>query len=111
MSSVKTLEEAKATPGVLYMRMPVTQFGTVSVPLEGVPRFMEIHVLTFLQLASHHFQMEFKRFTEILEVGGEHAVKQLDEWAGEGKLPTGTEGEISSQKIQKRGQSIRRNSI
>lgn len=31
VSSVKTLEEAKKTPGVLYMRMPVTQFGTVSL--------------------------------------------------------------------------------
>ena len=30
VSSVKTLEDAKATPGVLYLRMPVTQFGTVS---------------------------------------------------------------------------------
>ena len=30
MSSVKTLEEAKTTPGVFYMRQPVTQFGTVS---------------------------------------------------------------------------------
>lgn len=29
VSSVKTLEEAKATPGVMYMRLPVTQFGTV----------------------------------------------------------------------------------
>lgn len=55
--------------------------------------------------------MEFKRFTEILEVGSEHAKKQLAEWAAAGKLPTGTEGEISASKVQKRGQSIRRNSI
>ncbi|KAK4055464.1 phosphatidylcholine and lysophosphatidylcholine phospholipase [Microbotryomycetes sp. JL201] len=83
VSSVKMLEDAKATPGVLYMRMPVTQFGT----------------------------MEFKRFLEILDVGYEHATKQLSEWSKAGKLPTGTEGRMTIEKVQKRGQSIRRNSI
>nr|CRX79253.1 hypothetical protein ls5931a1_00061 [Leucosporidium scottii] len=83
VSSVKTLEEAKATPGVLYMRMPVTEFGT----------------------------MEFKRFPELLDIGFDHAQKLISGWAKKGELPTGTEGEISAQKIQKRGQSIRRNSI
>ncbi|KAK4057788.1 phosphatidylcholine and lysophosphatidylcholine phospholipase [Microbotryomycetes sp. JL221] len=83
VSSVKMLEDAKATPGVLYMRMPVTQFGT----------------------------MEFKRFLEILDVGYEHAHKQLIEWIKAGKMPTGTEGQVTMQKVQKRGQSIRRNSI
>ena len=28
LSSVKTLVEAQTTPGVLYMRMPVTEFGS-----------------------------------------------------------------------------------
>ncbi|KAM0789045.1 hypothetical protein ACM66B_003110 [Microbotryomycetes sp. NB124-2] len=83
VSSVKMLEHAKATPGVLYMRMPVTQFGT----------------------------MEFKRFLEILDVGYEHATKQLSEWSKKGKLPTGTEGKMTIEKVQRRGQSIRRNSI
>ncbi|BGP15400.1 phosphatidylcholine and lysophosphatidylcholine phospholipase [Rhodosporidiobolus nylandii] len=83
VSSVKTLEEAKQTPGVLYMRMPVTQFGT----------------------------MEFKRFTEILEAGSEFATELLSEWAAKGELPTGMEGDVAAQKKQKRGQSIRRNSI
>ncbi|BGP47447.1 phosphatidylcholine and lysophosphatidylcholine phospholipase [Rhodotorula kratochvilovae] len=83
VSSVKTLEEAKATPGVLYMRMPVTQFGT----------------------------MEFKRFGEILAVGSEFASSLLDEWAEKGELPTGMEGDVEPVKKQKRGQSIRRNSI
>ncbi|GAA5986855.1 hypothetical protein JCM10908_000923 [Rhodotorula pacifica] len=83
VSSVKMLEEAKATPGVLYMRMPVTQFGT----------------------------MEFKRFTEILEVGSEFANGLLDEWASEKKLPTGMEGDAVAPRKQKRGQPIRRNSI
>ncbi|GAA6007388.1 hypothetical protein JCM10207_006324 [Rhodosporidiobolus poonsookiae] len=83
VSSVKTLEEAKATPGVLYMRMPVTQFGT----------------------------MDFKRFLEILDVGSDFATQLLAEWAAEGKLPTGMEGDVAPAKKQKRGQSIRRNSI
>ncbi|GAA5976276.1 hypothetical protein JCM11641_001102 [Rhodosporidiobolus odoratus] len=83
VSSVKTLEEAKQTPGVLYMRMPVTQFGT----------------------------MDFKRFLEILDVGSEFANELLNEWAAKGQLPTGMEGDVSQQKKQKRGQSIRRNSI
>ncbi|KWU47420.1 patatin-domain-containing protein, partial [Rhodotorula sp. JG-1b] len=83
VSSVKMLEEAKATPGVLYMRMPVTQFGT----------------------------MEFKRFTEILDVGSEFANSLLDEWAADKKLPTGMEGDAVAPRKQKRGQPIRRNSI
>ncbi|KPV72156.1 uncharacterized protein RHOBADRAFT_39615 [Rhodotorula graminis WP1] len=83
VSSVKTLEEAKATPGVLYMRMPVTQFGT----------------------------MEFKRFPEILGAGLEFANELLDEWRDKGELPTGMEGDGEPVKKQKRGQSIRRNSI
>ncbi|GAA5859717.1 hypothetical protein JCM8547_006997 [Rhodosporidiobolus lusitaniae] len=83
VSSVKTLEEAKQTPGVLYMRMPVTQFGT----------------------------MDFKRFLEILDVGSDFAADLLADWRGKGMLPSGLEGEVSSQKKQKRGQSIRRNSI
>ncbi|GAA5994555.1 lysophospholipase [Rhodotorula paludigena] len=84
VSSVKTLEEAKATPGVLYMRMPVTQFGT----------------------------MDFKKFLDILRVGADFADSLLDEWKEQGKLPTGLEGDVSAaQKKQKRGQSIRRNSI
>ncbi|GAA5904627.1 uncharacterized protein JCM6883_003846 [Sporobolomyces salmoneus] len=83
VSSVKTLEEAKNTPGVLYMRMPVTQFGT----------------------------MEFKRFTEILQVGSDFSKGLLTEWDSKGELPTGLEGDVTNQKAQKRGQSIRRNSI
>lgn len=55
--------------------------------------------------------MEFKRFPELLDIGFDHAQKLIADWAKKGELPTGTEGEISAQKIQKRGQSIRRNSI
>jgi hypothetical protein len=87
------------------MRMPVTQFGTVRLPLPPLPTF-----LPSLNPSSV-LQMEFKRFTEILAVGEEFAVDLLAEWAGKGMLPTGLEGDVSTQKKQKRGQSIRRNSI
>lgn len=61
VSSVKTLEEAKATPGVLYMRMPVTEFTTLG----------------------------FSRFEEILAKGYEAAKEMLKELESEGKLPDG----------------------
>ncbi|OAV92300.1 hypothetical protein PTTG_03931 [Puccinia triticina 1-1 BBBD Race 1] len=61
VSSVKTLEDAKATPGVLYMRMPVTEFTTLG----------------------------FGRFEEILKKGYEAAKEMLKELDSEGKLPTG----------------------
>ncbi|KAI7941845.1 hypothetical protein MJO29_013919 [Puccinia striiformis f. sp. tritici] len=61
VSSVKTLEDAKATPGVLYMRMPVTEFTTLG----------------------------FGRFEEILQKGYEAAKEMLKELDSEGKLPTG----------------------
>lgn len=83
MSSVKTLEEAKATPGVLYMRMPVTHIGT----------------------------MEFKRFDEVFQLGRKAGNEMIDQFAREGKVPTGLEGNVSAEKIKKRGQSARRNSI
>ena len=55
--------------------------------------------------------MEFKRFTEILDVGSEFANSLLDEWAADKKLPTGMEGDAVAPRTQKRGQPIRRNSI
>ncbi|PLW22005.1 hypothetical protein PCANC_02407 [Puccinia coronata f. sp. avenae] len=61
VSSVKTLEDAKATPGVLYMRMPVTEFTTLG----------------------------FGRFEEILQKGYEAAKEMLKDLDSKGKLPTG----------------------
>lgn len=61
VSSVKTLEDAKATPGVLYMRMPVTEFTTLG----------------------------FGRFEEILKKGYETAKEMLKDLDAKGKLPTG----------------------
>ncbi|KAI9612972.1 hypothetical protein H4Q26_010241 [Puccinia striiformis f. sp. tritici PST-130] len=58
VSSVKTLEDAKATPGVLYMRMPVTEFTTLG----------------------------FGRFEEILQKGYEAAKEMLKELDSEGKI-------------------------
>jgi lysophospholipid hydrolase len=61
VSSVKTLEEAKTTPGVLYMRQPVTDYGT----------------------------MEFGSYIKIEDVGYRFANECLDEWKKSGLLPTG----------------------
>ncbi|EGG06323.1 uncharacterized protein MELLADRAFT_36213, partial [Melampsora larici-populina 98AG31] len=63
VSSVKTLEEAKATPGVLYMRMPVTEYTT----------------------------MDFGKFEVICQKGYEAAKEMLKEWKEMGALPDGLE--------------------
>ena len=55
--------------------------------------------------------MEFKRFSELLEVGHATAKEMLGDWARLGKLPTGTEGEISHEQFLKRSKRVRRNSI
>ncbi|MBW0461040.1 hypothetical protein O181_000755 [Austropuccinia psidii MF-1] len=69
VSSVKTLEEAKVTPGVLYMRMPVTEFTTLG----------------------------FGRFEEIFSKGYESAKELIKEFEVEGKLPTGLIEESDSE--------------
>ena len=87
VSSVKTLEEAKVTPGVLYLRMPVEGYGT----------------------------MQFGKFSEIMEVGYQAAQKQIKQWRKEGKIPTGLadagKGQASSVGRPGAGKAIRRNSI
>ncbi|KAK0541257.1 phosphatidylcholine and lysophosphatidylcholine phospholipase [Tilletia horrida] len=66
VSSVKTLEEAKVTPGCLYMRMPVEAYGT----------------------------LEFGKFAEIAQLGYKAANRMLDEWVEQGvRLPTGMDDE------------------
>ncbi|CAD6884209.1 unnamed protein product [Tilletia controversa] len=66
VSSVKTLEEAKVTPGCLYMRMPVEAYGT----------------------------LEFGKFAEIAQLGYDAANRMLDEWVEQGvRLPTGLDDE------------------
>jgi lysophospholipid hydrolase len=89
VSSVKTLEEAKNTPGVLYMRMPVECYGT----------------------------MQFGKFTEIMEVGYKAGKEMVVDWQKEGKIPSGLvehDGKETTGLISGRpgaGRSIRRNSI
>lgn len=88
VSSVKTLEDAKTTPGVLYMRMPVEQYGT----------------------------MHFNKFTEIMEAGYKASEKMLKAWSKQGKIPTGMvedDGKLrqSSTGRPGAGKPIRRNSI
>lgn len=61
VSSVKTLEEAKRTPGCLYLRMPVEGYGT----------------------------MEFGKFNEIAQIGYDAADRALEEWDKEKRLPAG----------------------
>ncbi|UZJ53575.1 hypothetical protein CBS101457_002895 [Exobasidium rhododendri] len=84
VSSVKTLEDAKNTPGCLYLRMPVTQFST----------------------------LQFGSFDEIQKIGYEAAVKALDEWGKEGKLPSAFHaGDDGDGKKRRGGVSARRNSV
>jgi lysophospholipid hydrolase len=88
VSSVKTLEEAKNTPGVLYMRMPVEQYGT----------------------------MHFNKFTEIMETGYKASQKMLVDWNKQGKIPTGMVEDDGKAKQARTGRPgagrpIRRNSI
>ncbi|PWN23509.1 hypothetical protein BCV69DRAFT_279438 [Microstroma glucosiphilum] len=86
VSSVKTLEEAKRIPGCRYMRMPVEGFGT----------------------------LEFGKFEEISRIGYAAASKMLADWAEEGLLPTGNEGdaeEVMERRRRKGGISARRNSV
>lgn len=87
VSSVKTLEEAKKTPGCLYLRMPVESFGT----------------------------MEFGKFNEISELGYQAASRALEDWSREAKLPTAYEVSDEHDELRKRrrrgGISARRNSV
>lgn len=87
VSSVKTLEEAKRIPGCFYMRMPVEGFGT----------------------------LQFGSFNEISKIGYAAGSKMLDEWADEGKLPTGLEADAQDasgwEKRRRAGTSARRNSV
>ena len=90
VSSVKTLEEAKSTPGVLYMRMPVEQYGT----------------------------MQFNKFNEIEQVGYVAAKRLIAEWRKQGKIPTGMvdtggaqTGEDKKSGRPNAGKPLRRNSI
>ncbi|KAF9270780.1 patatin-domain-containing protein [Marasmius fiardii PR-910] len=80
-SSVKTLEDAKVTPGCLYIQMPVQDYGT----------------------------LQFSKFEEIRKVGYDAAVEIIEKWSEGGVLPsTVIKGSPDS---STKGRSARRNSI
>ncbi|CAO1630888.1 unnamed protein product [Sympodiomycopsis kandeliae] len=86
VSSVTSLEEAKRIPGCLYMRLPTVGFGT----------------------------LEFSKFQDISRIGYAAGSKMLDDWAAQGKLPTGMEPSAKDAVEDKRrrgGISARRNSV
>lgn len=85
MSSVKSLAEAKATPGVLYQEMPVQHFDTLG---------------------------GFGRFDEVLAIGRDAARRQLAEWRAEGRLPSGLLDDVPGRGGRtKDSVRMRRNSI
>ncbi|OXM79313.1 lysophospholipase NTE1 [Cryptococcus neoformans Bt63] len=84
VSSVKTLEGVKATPGCHYIAMPVQQFDTLG---------------------------GFKRFSEVMEIGLKAGRETLKKWKEEGKLPTGLVDEAKGSKAVQRGYRLRRMSI
>ncbi|KZT30963.1 patatin-domain-containing protein [Neolentinus lepideus HHB14362 ss-1] len=85
VSSVKTLEEAKATPGCLYMQMPVQEYGT----------------------------LQFGKFEEIKEKGYHSAMAMLEKFDKAEKLPSAyyQDHRLGSGGRPRKGQSARRNSI
>ncbi|KAI0031137.1 patatin-domain-containing protein [Vararia minispora EC-137] len=84
VSSVRTLEEAKNMDGCLYMAMPVQEYGT----------------------------LQFGKFEEIQEKGYNEALKLLDKWDEEGRLPSlYIDGREPMVKSRRRGLAVRRNSI
>ncbi|GHJ83736.1 hypothetical protein NliqN6_0138 [Naganishia liquefaciens] len=84
VASVRTLDEAKNTPGCLYYAMPVQQFETLG---------------------------GFSKFNEVYQVGLHAGRKVLQKWREEGRLPTGLVDEVKGEKAIKRGARLRRMSI
>lgn len=83
VSSFKTLEDVKNTPGVLYMAMPVQQYETLG---------------------------GFKQFQGVFGVGLEAGREQLRKWKEEGVLPSGLVDENRVSGLR-RGNRLRRMSI
>ncbi|KAJ9098511.1 hypothetical protein QFC20_005937 [Naganishia adeliensis] len=84
VASVRTLDEAKNTPGCLYYAMPVQQFETLG---------------------------GFSKFNEVYQVGLQAGRKVLQQWKEEGRLPTGLVDQVKGEKAIKRGARLRRMSI
>ena len=84
MSSVKTLEEAKAAKGCFYMALPVLDYGI----------------------------MEFKKFEEIQKKGYVAALEMIEKLDEEGKLSAVLDdGDEAKSQGKKKGRGLRRNSI
>ncbi len=81
VSSVKALEVAKMTPGVLYIRPPVEGYGT----------------------------LDFGRFEEIYKVAGNYCKELLEKWKKDGTLPQIPGAQTPNNKMKP--QRVRRNSI
>ncbi|KAJ9102995.1 hypothetical protein QFC19_004553 [Naganishia cerealis] len=84
VASVRTLGEAKNTPGCLYYAMPVQQFETLG---------------------------GFSKFNEVYKVGLTAGRDILQKWKEEGRLPTGLVDDVKGEKAIKRGARLRRMSI
>jgi len=84
VSSVKTLEDAKVTPGCLYLQMPVQEYGT----------------------------LQFNQFEEIQKKGYHAAVAILKKWDEERRLPSPhIDGRDTCATGKKQGRGVRRNSV
>lgn len=100
---MKTLEDAKVSPGCLYMQIPVHQ---VCSYLFGYSSLLTI------TLAGQYGTMQFGKFEEIQKKGYHAAMDLLEKWDEEGKLPSAhIAGKDESPRRKKKGQSARRNSI
>ena len=84
VSSFKTLEDVKNTPGVLYLAMPVQQYETLG---------------------------GFKQFKEVFDVGLEAGREQLRKWKEEGRLVSGLVDDKKGRGAWERGNRLRRMSI
>ncbi|KAF9531870.1 hypothetical protein CPB83DRAFT_867766 [Crepidotus variabilis] len=84
VSSVNTLEKAKATKNCLYIQMPVHEYGT----------------------------LQFGKFEELLKKGYHAAIDILEKFDEDGRLPSATIDNRNGQTTGgKKGRSARRNSI
>jgi lysophospholipid hydrolase len=84
VSSFKTLEDVKNTPGVLYTAMPVQNFETLG---------------------------GFKKFKEVFEVGLDAGREQLKKWKEEGRLMSGLVDDQKGRGAWEKGNRLRRMSI
>jgi lysophospholipid hydrolase len=99
---VKTLQDAKVARDCLYMAMPVQ---AVSVIFKTVSNLCSS---SFVKYGT----MQFGKFEEIQKKGYQAALKCLQQWSQEGRLPSAyIDGKDNASAGRKKGRSVRRNSI